>query len=172
MIARVKKKTRVSPYEYLGMSLRIRRKWLCARLNMLNRLTDPSNREYKRYGARGIRVCKSWREGPRRFLEWIVTQPGHDDESMTLDRKDNDGHYCPKNCRLVPQSVQNRNHRRNVKVSYKGEEMIATEFWERFCKSICQNQVLAYFREGLTPSQVVEKDRQSQLRRIHRDRSR
>ncbi len=76
--------------------------------SMKLRCHDPGNSNYPRYGARGIRVCKRWRESFENFFADMGKCP---DPKMSLDRIDNDGNYEPNNCRWATFSQQQFNKR-------------------------------------------------------------
>lgn len=63
------------------------------------------------YGGRGISVCDEWsgQNGFIAFMEWSVSH-GYK-EGLSLDRIDNDGDYCPENCRWTTMEVQAQNKR-------------------------------------------------------------
>lgn len=88
--------------------------------NMKQRCKNKNIINYKNYGARGISVCKEWDESFDLFYEWSMDNGYRDD--LTLDRIDNDGDYCPENCRWVTYLVQQNNKRSNHYIKYKGEE--------------------------------------------------
>ena len=76
---------------------------------------------YPNYGGRGIEVCSDWKDSYIAFKDWAFNN-GYV-EGLSLDRIDNDGDYCPENCRWVTKKVQNRNTRRLRKdntVGYRG----------------------------------------------------
>lgn len=93
---------------------------------MVNRCTNPKNRSYRRYGGREISVCDRWLNDFTLFLQDMGKRP----DGMTLDRKENDGHYCLKNCRWVNRHTQQNNRRVNVRLAWQGMSLTVTE-WSR-----------------------------------------
>lgn len=95
---------------------------------MINRCENPNADNYSFYGARGIKVCDEWRHDFLKFHGWAYSN-GYV-EGLTLDRIDNDGDYCPKNCRWVSRRDQMNNTRMNRFVEYNGETHTIAE-WTR-----------------------------------------
>lgn len=77
--------------------------------NMKNRCLNPKCKRYKDYGGRGITICKRWKNSFKNFLEDM----GHKPEMMTLERKNNDGNYEPKNCTWATYKEQRNNQRKS-----------------------------------------------------------
>jgi hypothetical protein len=68
-------------------------------------------------------MCEEWNDYEKFYL-WALNN-GFDEtlpaRECTIDRIDNDGDYCPENCRWTTMKVQGRNTRRTVMLEYKGE---------------------------------------------------
>lgn len=100
----------------------LRRVWW----HMLDRCEDPTHPNYPKYGARGIRVCDRWRVFDQ-FLQDMGPRP----EGTWLERIDNDGPYSPENCRWATPAEQQRNTRRNVRLTFQGETLTVTDWAKR-----------------------------------------
>ena len=87
--------------------------------NMMKRCHNKNNHDYKYYGAKGISVCNSWRQSFPMFCVWAL-ENGYNN-GLTLDRKDNNGDYCPENCRWVTWAEQNRNKTQTRNIEINGE---------------------------------------------------
>lgn len=77
---------------------------------MKQRCHNPKDKAYKYYGARGISVCPSWRNNFILFYKWALRK-GYI-KGLTIDRKNNNGNYSSKNCRLLTMSEQQQNKRK------------------------------------------------------------
>ena len=85
---------------------------------MRQRCNNPKHNHYKRYGGRGITVCKEW-DDPEAFYNWAVNN-GYK-EGLTLDRINNDKGYSPDNCRWVTVKEQCKNRSSNHLISFMGK---------------------------------------------------
>lgn len=80
---------------------------------LVQRCTNPRNKDWPDYGGRGITVCDEWR---RSFVAFFAAV-GHAPEGMWLDRKHNDRGYEPGNVKWstpVEQADNRRSRRLNV----------------------------------------------------------
>ena len=96
-------------------------------LNMRARCYNPKNKKYKDYGGRGISICSDW-DDFLQFKKWSL-ENGFE-ESLTIDRIDNNGNYSPENCRWINQKEQMRNTRVNHLLTYNGETKTMAEWSE------------------------------------------
>ena len=88
---------------------------------MKTRCLNPRDRNYARYGGRGITVCQEWLKGFDYFYQWAL-QNGYAD-NLTLDRRNNDGNYEPSNCRWITIQRQMQNTSKNIYVIYGGKKV-------------------------------------------------
>lgn len=85
---------------------------------MKERCFNSKNRGYKNYGGRGITVCNRWRNSFKNFISDMGRKPT---QKHSIDRKNNNGNYTPKNCRWATKVVQANNTRRSVILSHNGK---------------------------------------------------
>jgi hypothetical protein len=94
--------------------------------SMLWRCQTKYGDAWKKYGARNIKVCERWHS-----FENFLADMGERPHGTTLDRKDNNGHYKPGNCRWATRHEQAQNTRRNIYVEYHGEHLAVAEACRR-----------------------------------------
>lgn len=96
--------------------------------HMKARCLNENNPKYKNYGGRGIKICDEWLEDFSSFQNWSLSN-GYDD-SLSIDRIDVDGDYCPENCRWADSYMQANNKTTTVRITVDGETHSVSE-WMR-----------------------------------------
>lgn len=124
---------------------------------MKSRCNNANSQNYKHYGGRGISVCKEWdgSNGFWSFYNWSI-QNGYTDE-LSIDRIDNDGNYCPENCRWTTLSEQAKNKRprkNRLTLTYKGKTMSVNEWAEHL--GIDRHVIYQRIKKGWTIEEIVE----------------
>lgn len=123
-------------------------------MNMKSRCNNPKNKRYNRYGGRGIKVCEEWENDFMSFYRWAISNGF--EESLSIDRIDNNMGYCPENCRWVNAKRQANNTSKNVKIVYNGEKKTLAEW----CDSLNVDYKLIHnrmHRYGMTFQDAVSK---------------
>lgn len=86
-----------------------------------NRCYNKNQEGYKKwYGFKNIIMCDEWKNDFLSFYNWAINN-GYQ-ENLSIDRIDNDGNYCPENCRWVTKHIQAVNQKisKNNKTGYVG----------------------------------------------------
>jgi hypothetical protein len=108
--------------------------------HVIQRCTNPDNKDFKHYGGRGIQICDRWRKSFEAFLADMGERPS---KYHTLDRfPNNDGNYEPGNCRWATQSEQMNNTRVNTLISCDGR----TQTLQQWCDEV-----------GISPSLLCQR---------------
>lgn len=89
------------------------------------RCRNPKQRDYPRYGGKGVTFCARW-ENFDTFLSDMGLRP----EGLTLERVDNAKGYEPGNCVWASRKVQSNNRDLTLKLTYQGVERTITEWAE------------------------------------------
>lgn len=89
--------------------------------HMLRRCCNKKDPVYSCYGGRGITVCKKWRDSFLAFLKDMGLRPKGNRRQWSIDRKENNGNYEPRNCRWVTKKEQANNTRGNRPVILDGK---------------------------------------------------
>ena len=82
------------------------------------RCNNQKHKSYKNYGGRGIKICERWNN----FESFISDMGDRPSPEHSIDRINNNGDYCPENCKWSTQKEQGRNMRKNVIINYNGKD--------------------------------------------------
>ena len=82
---------------------------------MIDRCSNPRNKNYKNYGGRGITVCPRWHDFSNYYADM-----GRKPPNMTLERIDNNKGYSPSNCKWATHQEQSNNKRNSRRVEHGG----------------------------------------------------
>lgn len=93
---------------------------------MKARCVASNSHKYHAYGGRGITICEEWLNSFESFYDWAMANGYRDD--LTIDRIDNDGNYCPENCRWATPAEQANNTRKNRLLTHNGETHTVAEW--------------------------------------------
>lgn len=91
---------------------------------MKQRCGNPNHKAYHNYGGRGITYDPRW----EMFENFKMDMEKGFKRGLTLDRIDNNGNYCKKNCRWATRKIQMNNTRDNVVLEYKGQRKTLMEW--------------------------------------------
>lgn len=118
---------------------RIHNEWIRMRF----RCSGKNIEDYPSHSGRGIKVCEEWNDFTI-FKDWALSN-GYDD-SLTIDRIDNDKGYSKDNCRWTTQSEQNRNTRRTIYITHNKETKLLID-WTRE-KNMSYNVTYSRYKKG------------------------
>lgn len=120
-------------------------------IHMLQRCHNENNKDYARYGGRGIIVCDLWRDSFEAFYMMMGPKPkGH-----TIERIDSNGNYEPGNCRWASRAEQTVNKGDNIKVTIDGETKVVSE-WARDDRCpVSAQTVYKRIARGWEPSKAI-----------------
>lgn len=121
-------------------------------VSMRDRCNNPTNRQYKDYGGRGITICRQW-DSYHQFASDMGSRP----EGFTLDRIDNNGNYEPGNCRWASRKEQQRNQRVTRFVTIEGAAYKAADLAD--LSGLKTDTIISRASAGLPYKKVIAKER-------------
>lgn len=121
--------------------------------HMIDRCYRKTDKRYNDYGGRGITVCEEWLSDFLNFYNWSINN-GYE-QSLSIDRINNNGNYEPTNCRWVTNKEQCRNYSRNVSLTYNNETHCLIEWSEIL--GISYHTIKRRYKKGLPIEQVLSK---------------
>lgn len=105
-----------------------------------------NNKKNKDYGGRGITVCKRWLKFENFRDDMYSSYKEHklNNKHISLDRIDNNGNYCKKNCQWATRKEQQNNRRNNHLLTYKGQTLTISQWAKKL--NIKRNNIDARIR--------------------------
>lgn len=88
--------------------------------------TNSKNKNANTYKKKGVKCCQEWMHSFESFRNWALNN-GYND-TLTLDRIDNNGNYTPENCRWVDCKVQANNKSNNTIIVVDGKAKTMSEW--------------------------------------------
>jgi hypothetical protein len=95
---------------------------------IIDRCYNEKNKNYNRYGGRGILIYNDWIINFKSFYDWCMAN-GYK-EGLTIDRENNNGNYEPSNCRWVTMKVNARNKENTILITFKTQTKPIGEWCE------------------------------------------
>lgn len=117
---------------------------------MHTRCSNPRQRSFKDYGAKGIVVCARW-DNFENFLEDMGSKPT---PKHTLERKDNNLGYSSENCKWATRRDQNRNTSKTVWATIAEVRKPLVEWCEE--RGLSVGAVRQRIVRGATPELAIE----------------
>lgn len=105
---------------------------------IIQRCYDKNSPNYKRYGARGVAVCKEWLSDFTEFYHWAIDNGWRRGYHIDKDIKAPNavGYlYSPDYCSVVTRLENSRHTRASKIIEYKGERKCLSEW----CDDLCLN---------------------------------
>lgn len=119
---------------------------------MMHRCYDTNHHKYSSYGARGIKICNEWQNNYDVFYNWAINN-GYK-LGLWLERINNNGNYCPENCRWATRKEQMRNTRRTKYIHYQGEMLCLAEWCENL--NLCYSTIINRLNRGWSIERAFE----------------
>jgi hypothetical protein len=75
-------------------------------MHLIDVCCNPSNPEYKYFGAIGVKVCDEWLNSYSNFLQDMSPTPEQTNEKFFIERIDITQPYCKSNCKWTMLKLQ------------------------------------------------------------------
>lgn len=104
-----------------------------------NRCYNKNEKSYSDYGARGITMCREWKESFEAFYRDMGSRPSHE---YTIERRDNYKGYFKENCIWTTRKEQANNRRTNVCYELSGK----SQTLRQWCEELDLKYITVYHR--------------------------
>ena len=119
-------------------------------IGMRRRCLEKNHRDYRRYGGRGIKVCKRWLNSFENFLNDIGPRPSI---NHSIERKNNAGNYEPGNCVWATRKEQCSNRRSNRFLTI---DSITRTIKQWSIETGIKRQTISFrLKNGWSPNQII-----------------
>lgn len=118
--------------------------WLMIRQRCLN----PNNKSFRDYGGRGIKVCTRWDD-----FSLFKRDMGPRPVGTEIDRRDNNGDYCPDNCKWVDRQINAQNKRNNRIITCDGDSLCIAA-WSRKT-GLSRGTIERRLNSGWQPERII-----------------
>jgi len=128
---------------------------------MRQRVYNPNDDAYPRYGGSGVGICDRWdkfenfHEDMGEEYREHVEEYGED--NTTIDRIDNGGDYCPDNCRWATRKQQQRNRKNIDTYEYNGDLYTLTELGEIANNNLTFVGIKKRIERGMSVEEAITK---------------
>lgn len=106
-------------------------------VSMRARCDNPKNKRYHVYGARGVTYDPEWKA-----FENFLRDMGPCPKGYSIERDNNDGHYCQENCHWLPRARQAQNRQDTIWIWYRGQAWC----FKRLCEHLEKPYLKVYKR--------------------------
>lgn len=110
----------------------------------------PQNPKNMHYFLKGIKVCDRWENSFEDFYADMGEMPSKD---HSIDRIDNNGDYCPENCRWATKKDQALNKSTSVLVEFNGVTKNISMWWKEM--GIHNSMYYSYLKKIKDPKQTL-----------------
>lgn len=137
--------------------------------HMKARCLRKTHPRFSEWGGRGIKICERWL-----IFENFLNDMGEAGEYLSIDRIDNNGDYCPENCKWSTTKEQNRNKNNRKILTANGKSLSVSQWCEEL--NISRSTLNSRIIRGWTDEKIIntpkretivsQKKRNSLIKRI------
>lgn len=120
-------------------------------IGIKSRCINENNQAYCKYGGRGITICEEWLNDFMSFYNWSM-ENGYND-SLSIDRIDNDGNYEPDNCRWATSKEQCNNRSSNHLIEINGITKTVAQWSD--LSGVNYNTIIIRYNNGLRGEELL-----------------